>query len=202
LKRASRARCARGCSTRAAECHRRCSRSRRRTWRAIRLRGRRAGAWSAAGAGLIQATYEQLATKVIRTNEEAKGLLAKLTTERDALQTQLTAAHAAQEKKDADNAKTIAAQDARLRGPAASAPGGQLRDPNAGAGDCRAGPKGDAAADAGSGQEHPPEAGGLLSGQLSGLLRKLTREADGINAAYESARADALMCRQAAGATP
>jgi hypothetical protein len=151
---------------------------------------------------VIQASYEQLTAKVIHQKMEATALLKKLTAERDALQAQVNDMRKAQEKKDADNAKLIATQAARLRDLAAASPGGQLRDPNAGRGCGRAGAESGPAAAAGSGAEHAAEAGGLLSKELSGLLIRLTGEADDINAAYESARADALMCRQAQSASP
>lgn len=101
-----------------------------------------------------------------------------------------------QELKDAKHQQTVATLTDRLRGLADSA--GRLRDPNAG----RCGPGG------GSPQAEPPrapgdrpddpaEAGGLLSAQLSGLLQQLTREADDINVAYASCRADAYAIRAA-----
>jgi hypothetical protein len=151
---------------------------------------------------VVQAMYEQLTVKVIHQKNEAAALLKELTAERDALQAQINATTEAQRKKDADNAKVIADQKRRLAALAAASPGGQLRDPNAGRGCGRAGPEGGAATPAGNREEHPAEAGGLLSAQLSGLLVRLTGEADDINAAYESARADALMCRAAMGASP
>ncbi len=99
-----------------------------------------------------------------------------------------------QELKDAAHQKTVASLSDRLR--ALADPSGRLRDPNA----ARCGP--------GSGrpQDDPPaapgdrpgdatEGGGLLSAQLSGLLQRLTREADDINVAYASCRADAYAVR-------
>jgi hypothetical protein len=147
---------------------------------------------------VIQASYEQLAAKVIHQKLEATALLQRLIAERDALQVRINELWKQQEKKDADNAKLIADQAARLRALLAAAPGGQLRDPNAaGCGRGGAGPEGHASAATGDRPADATQAGGLLSAQLSGLLIRLTGEADGINAAYESARADALMCRQA-----
>lgn len=150
---------------------------------------------------VVKAMYEQLTTKVIRQKNEAAALLKKLTAERDALQVQLNTATEAQRKKDAENAKTIADQKRRLADLNAAG-GGRLRDPNAGRGCSCPGAQGATEAPAASGAGHPAEAGGLLSKELSGLLLRLTGEADDINAAYESARADALICRQAMGASP
>ena len=74
---------------------------------------------------------------------------------------------------------------------------GRLRDPFAGG----CGPGGDTAKSAttaspGAGAADGTEAGGLLSAQLTGLLSKLTSEADAINIAYVSCRADAMSIRR------
>lgn len=149
---------------------------------------------------VIVATYEQLVAKVVLQKKEARELLEKLTAEVAAAQAKLNDARKAQEKKDAENERTIAAQARRLVD-AAAAHGGQLRDPN-GPGGCRASPEGQGGAAAGAGGKDPAEAGGLLSKQLSGLLARLTGEADDINAAYASCRADAVEVRRALGAEP
>jgi len=99
-----------------------------------------------------------------------------------------------QELKDATHTKTIAAFADRLR--SATGPAGRLRDPNAaqcGGGGDR--PPGDPATAAAAGATYRAEAGGLLSEQLSELLQRLAREADDINAAYASCRADAYTVR-------
>lgn len=103
-----------------------------------------------------------------------------------------------QELKDAQAKKTIAGLSARLRDLAG--PDGRLRDPN-GTG-CRCG--GGGAAGTNSAGTHDREAdgadaGGLLSTQLSGLLQRLQREADEVNAAYASCRADAFEVRRVLG---
>lgn len=75
--------------------------------------------------------------------------------------------------------------------------GGRLRDPNAEAG-CGSGgssPKTETPPGSGNSGEHTSETGGLLSEALSGLLAELTSEADQINIAYASCRADALNLR-------
>jgi hypothetical protein len=143
---------------------------------------------------------DSLIKKVVAQKLEARLLLEKLTAEVKQLQARLIDAQKAQEKKDANNQAVIDAQARRLAD-AAAAHGGQLRDPN-GCGRGGASPEGQGGAAAGTGEEHRAEAGGLLSAQLSRLLGKLTREADNINAAYESCRADAVNVRQALEPVP
>jgi hypothetical protein len=147
----------------------------------------------------VQAMYEQLTTKVIHQKLEAAALLKKLTAERDALQAQINHDHDEQEKKDASNKKTIAAQAARLDALSAASPGGRLRDPNAGRGCSGASAEGHAAGDERGSEDHGAAAGGLVSAQLSGLLRGQAAGADKWARLYDLARADALMCRAALG---
>ncbi len=100
-----------------------------------------------------------------------------------------------QDKKDAQAQSTVNDLSRRLRQLSADS-AGRLRDPNAqGCGGSGSGPEAEAATTAGSGGEHPAEAGGLLSAELSGLLFRLASEADAINLAYASCRADALQVR-------
>lgn len=100
-----------------------------------------------------------------------------------------------QDKKDAQAQSTVADLSRRLRQLSADN-AGRLRDPNAqGCGGSGSGPEAEAASATGSGGEHPAHAGGLLSAELSGLLRQLAGEADAINLAYASCRADALQVR-------
>lgn len=139
--------------------------------------------------------FDQLAGAVKQQKAQASAELTELTAQRDAAQTALNDAHRGQEIRDETAKKTIAQQATRL---AALARAGRLRDPNAASarcGDGGGGAQGDAAASAPAGAGHPAEAGGLLSVQLSGLLQRLTREADAINAAYASCRPDALTIR-------
>jgi hypothetical protein len=116
---------------------------------------------------VIQASYEQLTAKVIHQKMEATALLKKLTAERDALQAQVNDMRKAQEKKDADNAKLIADQAARLRALAAAAPGGQLRDPNAGRGCGRAGAEGGLPPLPEVVRNTPPKPAGYFQGSLA-----------------------------------
>lgn len=107
-----------------------------------------------------------------------------------------------QEIQDATHQKTVADLSGRLRVLAGS--GGRLRDPNAVAG-CGGGgssPQAAAASDAGDRASDRAEAGGLLSEQLSGLLQRLTREADDINAAYISCRSGGAAVRARQNAQP
>lgn len=103
----------------------------------------------------------------------------------------LAAARTVQEKKDAENQITIS--NLRVELDRRSAAGRGLRDPFAPAcdrgGDARSGPA------AVAGGADPAEAGRLLSAGLERLLLDLAAEADAINAAYETCRADAVRVR-------
>ena len=105
-----------------------------------------------------------------------------------------------QDLKDANHQKTVADLSDRLR--TLAGPAGRLRDPHAtatatacvqGSGN----PPTDPATPAHPGAADSTDASGLLSAQLSGLLRRLTAEADAINNAYASCRPDAYTVRQA-----
>ncbi len=100
-----------------------------------------------------------------------------------------------QEVKDAQNKKTVDNLSGRLR--TLAGVNGRLRDPHADArcGDGGGSAQGQDSASAGHSPDDGAKGGGLLSADLSGLLRRLTREADEINAAYISCRADAEMVR-------
>lgn len=99
-----------------------------------------------------------------------------------------------QEIKDATNQKTAAGLSARLRD--AAGPAGRLRDPHAaGCGGGGGGAQSAAATGADDSPADRAQAGGLLSAQLTRLLQQLAAEADGINLAYRSCRADAWSMR-------
>lgn len=112
-----------------------------------------------------------------------------------AAETALQAALNTQNLKDADHETTVNDLSERLRHLAG--PAGRLRDPHATAG-CRSGGGGTTGAAVSTAIDRPEnttEAGGLLSAELSGLLQRLTQEADDINVAYASCRADAYTVR-------
>jgi len=100
-----------------------------------------------------------------------------------------------QDNKDAQAQNTIAALSGRVR--QLAGPAGRLRDPNAqGCGGSGSGAQGEAATPAPDRPGDGAEAGGLLSAELTGLLQRLASEADAINTAYASCRADTLQVRE------
>lgn len=139
------------------------------------------------------------ATLAVQKNQAAQ-LLATETTRANAAERRARELIAQQEEKDASNLKTIGALAARLR--AFAGPDGRLRDPNAaaGRGGGGSGPAGAPAAAPADRPADPAQAGGLLSAELSELLRARLIEAEQINAAYTSCRTDLM--RRAAGAGP
>ena len=100
-----------------------------------------------------------------------------------------------QDIQDAKAKSKVADLSSRLR--QLSGQSGRLRDPNApGCGRGSGGPTGEAATAPGSSAADPAEAAGLLSADLTGLLQRLTTEADEINLAYASCRPDAFAMRE------
>ena len=144
------------------------------------------------GVTITTATYEAALT---RQKLEAATTLATETAKVAAVTQRLNDTLHKQEIQDATNQATVAKYQADLRRMADSA--GRLRDPNAGRGCSRGSPQGDIATSAGDRAGDGAEAGGLLSKELSGLLLKLTAEADEINLAYASCRADTISVRDA-----
>jgi len=145
------------------------------------------------GVKATTATYEAALAK--QKIEAATTLLALTEVARKAERALQVALHN-QEIQDASNQKIVAKYQADLRRLAAL-PGG-LRDPNAArCGRSSGGTQGDSAASASAGTADPTQAGGVLSEQLSGLLLRLTAEADEINLAYASCRADTINLRTA-----
>ena len=126
---------------------------------------------------------------------EAATTLATETDKTRSAEQALATAKNNQELKDAARQKTIAGLSDRLR--SAAGPAGRLRDPNATqCGGSGGSPPGDPATATAAGPTDRAEAGGLLSGPLTELLQRLARDADDINAAYASCRADAYTLRQ------
>jgi hypothetical protein len=156
-----------------------------------------AGAYALVG-HIEQRGYDRAADKftaaIHHLQADAANTLADQVSKTRAAEQALHAAKHNQEIQDAKHIQTIAAYADRLR--AAAGPAGRLRDPHApqcgGSGDR---PPGDPAPAAAAGATNRAEAGGLLSAELSELLRRLAREADEINAAYASCRADAVTVR-------
>lgn len=133
--------------------------------------------------------------KVGKMKLQATQELLAATNERDALQSALSNALAAQERKDDEGQKTVARLENNLRSMRALS-GGRMLDPNATG--CRSGGQDANGKDSGAaigGGGNAAEARGLLSTELTRLLDKLTREADDINVAYASCRADAVTIR-------
>lgn len=129
--------------------------------------------------------------------DKAAETLATETAKKQAAEKVLAAFKSQQEITDATRKKTISNLEGRL----ASLAGAdrRLRDPNGSVG-CRSsggGTPGEAAAPAENRDGDGAEAGGLLSVQLSDLLRERLREADAINAAYASCRGIAVNDRSA-----
>lgn len=100
-----------------------------------------------------------------------------------------------QELKDVDHQKIVVAMSTRMRGLAG--PAGRLRDPNqAGCGNSGGSTPSAAPAATADRADDRAETGGLLSGPLTDLFLNITREADEINVAYTSCRADSIGIRK------
>lgn len=145
------------------------------------------------GRGYQRAKAEDTAAINKQKAEAADQLTAEIQKTRTAEQALQTLKND-QELKDATHQKTVASLSDRLR--ALSDPSGRLRDPHArGCGPSGSGSPSETSTALSDRPADPAEAGGLLSADLSGLLRQLTREADDINVAYASCRADAYAVR-------
>ena len=126
---------------------------------------------------------------------QAAATLASETAKTRSAEQALQASKNTQELQDAAHQNTVADLSGRLR--RLAGPAGRLRDPHAvGCGGDSGGAPGAAATTPGDRADNNPEASGLLSAGLSGLLQRLQLEADTINIAYTSCRADAYAVRQ------
>lgn len=145
------------------------------------------------GLGYDRAQAEcQVATEKIK--REASTELATETAKTRSAEADLQTFKNNQELKDATHQKTVTDLSSRLRN--LNDPAGRLRDPQArGCGSGSGSAPGATAPAAGGGAADPAEAGGLLSAGLTRLLQQLHREADEINTAYSSCRADAYTVR-------
>ena len=145
------------------------------------------------GLGYDRAKAEDRAA-IEQSKREAANALLREKDKTHAAEQALQALKNQQELKDADHQKTVADLSSRVRNLAG--PAGRLRDPQAvGCGAGSSGTHGAAAAAHGAGADGGAQAGGLLSKPLTELLFRLTREADDINNAYASCRADAYTVR-------
>ena len=102
-----------------------------------------------------------------------------------------------QEIDDAKNKLVVGALADQLR--AAAGPTARLRDPNAAPAGCGIGGSGAPGADparAGGGAADVTETGGLLSKELTEFLLSQAADADQVNLAYTSCRADGLNLRE------
>ena len=141
--------------------------------------------------------------KITKQKDEATRTLNVEKAKVAALEVRLAAFKELQEKKDADNKATIVDLKRSLLG--TSRADGRLRDPNGDAGCGRGGDgaPGEAPATALAGSGDEAGEAGLLSVQLSSLLRNRLFRADEINNAYRSCRADSLNLRgELSGASP
>jgi hypothetical protein len=129
---------------------------------------------------------------------EAGTALARETGKTRAAEQTLQAFKNQQEIDDAKNKRVVGALADQLRAAAAGA-AGRLRDPNASPAGCGRGggsAKGADPARAGGGAANVAQTGGLFSKEASGLFQQLTREADEVNVAYISCRADSFTVRE------
>lgn len=143
--------------------------------------------------GYLRAASE-FSTAIEAQKNKASQLLAEETARANAAEAALQAFRSQQELKDTKHEKTVADLQDRLH--RLAGPIGRLFDPNApgcgaGGGVAQSG----AATAPGTRSADATQAGGLLSKELSGLLQRLQLEADTINIAYASCRADAYAVR-------
>lgn len=152
------------------------------------------GAWQYVdGRGYNRAAAEYT-TAINDQKAKAAALLASETAKVHAAEQALQSITQTQNLKDANNVQTLADLSDRLR--RAAGPAGRLRDPHAtGCGAGGAGAGIDAATAASGGATDPAQTGGLLSAAASEFLLTIARDADNINAAYQSCRTDAYAVR-------
>lgn len=145
----------------------------------------------------VQVTTSTYGAAIGKQKAEAATTLSTETAKTRSAEQALQTLKNKQELNDVDHQKTVAGLSARLHDLAG--PAGRLRDPAATAPGCRPGGSGSPyqlAAAPYAGADGGAEAGGLLSIRLSGLLLQLVRDADDINNAYASCRADAFAVRE------
>lgn len=152
------------------------------------------GAWQYVdGRGYNRAAAEYT-TAINDQKAKAGALLASETAKTRSAEQALQSITQTQNLKDANNVQTLADLSDRLR--RAAGPAGRMRDPHAtGCGAGGSGATGATSTTSNGSATDTAQAGGLLSAGVTGLFERLTREADDINAAYASCRADAFAVR-------
>lgn len=138
--------------------------------------------------GEYEAVIQEQKIEALRELQEQTAKTFKVERELEAFKDQ-------QEREDADHGKRVESLGRRLAD-LATRNGGRLRDPKAGRGGSGGGAKAEAAAAPGDSGANPGQAMGVFSVPASNDLRRLLREADELNIAYTSCRADALMLRE------
>ena len=153
------------------------------------------GAWQYIdGRGYNRAAAEYT-TAINDQKAKAAALLASEVAKVHAAEQALQAHFNNQNLKDANHVQTLADLSDRLR--RAAGPAGRLRDPHAtGCGAGGGGAPGAATAAASDRATDHAQTGGLLSAAASEFLLTLARDADAINAAYASCRADSYAVRR------
>jgi hypothetical protein len=157
-----------------------------------------AGVWAleahVEGIGYDKAAHVYQAS-IDKQKAEAAATLASETARVRAAEVALQDFKNQQEIQDANHKKTVADLSDSLR--RAAGPAGRLRDPYAtGCGGGGGGATGQAATSSVDSADYGAERGGLLSAELSGFLESKLQEADTINIAYASCRADATAVRE------
>jgi hypothetical protein len=154
------------------------------------------GAWAVHQQGIGEARATVTYNAAIDKQKAKAGQLLQAETDRaNAARAKLIELKNEREKQDVENKSTIAALAVRLR--AAAGPAARLRDPHAAG--CGGGGGGAPAADparAGGGAADGATDAGLLSKELTEFLLSQAADADQVNLAYISCRADALTMRQ------
>lgn len=143
-----------------------------------------------------QAANVMALSRAIKTQKsEAAAMLRTLNASVLAQQKTVDAAHAAQEQQDAKNVQVVAGLQQGLHDALATR-GNRLCNPApTGRGSGGGGAAGQVAANASTGAADPAQASGLLSTDAQGLLGRLMKEADDVNNAYASCKADGVTVR-------
>jgi hypothetical protein len=142
-----------------------------------------------------KANVTKLSSAIETQKEEAAATLRTLNASVLAQQKTIDAAHAAQEKQDASNVQVVAGLQQGLRD-ALDKRGSRLCNPApAGRGSGGGGAAGQGAAGAGAGAADGTQTAGVLQPDARGLLERLMREADAVNIAYASCKADSQTVR-------